>query len=99
MSHINRAIVQVPLFLVVAGIGLWWNWRPISWPSPPKEVAPMIAAEVIERAEEEILRIRGELNDIRAKSEYSKNALPVYRDAAVPSETADHEASSISTLR
>lgn len=95
MSHINRAIVQVPLFLVVAGIGLWWNWRPISWPSPPKEVAPMVAAEVIEHAEEEILRIREELNAIRAKSEYSKNALPVYRDAANPAEALDHETSTL----
>lgn len=100
MSHINRAIVQVPVFLVIAGIGVWWNWRPITLPTPQKTELPLAAAEaVIEHAEEEILRIRAELDAIRSQAEYSRGALPAYPEDPMTANHSTPESTAASTIR
>lgn len=73
MSHINRAIVQIPAFFLIAGVIVVVNW--VSTPevkAPPKNPKQLPAKIVIEHAQEEIGRIRAELESIKENGDYAK---------------------------
>lgn len=72
MSNINRAVVQIPAFIVIAGVIVAVNW--ISRPEPPtaknpRQLPPKI---IIEHAQEEMGRIRAELESIKESADYAK---------------------------
>lgn len=72
MSNINRAVVQIPTFIVIVGIIVAVNW--ISRPEPPtaqnpRQLPPRI---IIEHAQEELGRIRAELESIKENADYAK---------------------------
>jgi hypothetical protein len=90
MSNFNRAIVQIPAFILIAGVIVAMNWltRPETTPvKNPRQLPPKI---VIEHAQEEIGRIRAELESIKENAEYAKSipepqtAAPHSTDATEP---------------
>lgn len=91
MSNINRAIIQIPAFIVIAGIIVAVNW--VYRPEPPtaknpRQLPPKI---IIEHAQEEMGRIRAELESIKENADYAKatpEPPPEAVDASGPPEAA-----------
>lgn len=70
MSAINRASVQVPIFIFVVGTVVLVNWMMVPKATPKVNPKKLPAKVILEHAQEEMGRIRSELESIKMEADY-----------------------------